>query len=376
MPGQEFSTSKPDDDLTRIALENEIISEFPMDDRLRNLYSVYHTELGRKYETRNMLEKAAYEYRRALVIYPYSTEARLLYAEILKRMGYLERYLMTLNAIVAEGVQTTDILDEIEIRKSMINLTLSEKWSIDQFTAAKDSYRLALFFAADEINHHEAESIISEYMEYLLMAYENISISFNGVSDDFSYCFRKARESDSDYFVLFTLNEMERLVSIDSDIYLADTGNLLSSLKSVRTGNQMLPEAGRNAADLLHGLFPVKGRILNRKFDEVLVNLGKKDGISVGDVFSIIKKGKLIISKDSFGYTFNNEDLLGEYTVNNADELVSDGVISVNGFYDMINPGDIILVREEPADEQPQENTADEQMFTEGELFKSITNIQ
>ena len=367
---------KPDDDLTRIALENEIIEKYPMEHRLREYYSAYHLELGAKYEAMNMLDKSVDEYRRALKINPYSLEGRLLYADVLKRFGYIERYLLILSGIVEEGNKSVDIMDEIEIRKSMLDRTLSEEWDTDQFTVDKNRVPISLFFSGKNMNHHEGDHIISEYIEYLLNGFENIEIRSNDVSDDFADCFRNSRETDSDYFIMFEIEESERVFSLKSDIYLADTGNLLKSISSVRTGNQMLPEAGRAAAAEIHGLFPVYGRIINRKFDIAAVNIGMKDGISVGEVFDVIKKGSLSKSRDSFGFIYDENNLLGSFTITQADELISEGTLEVSGFFDMINPGDLVLRKVRDEEENIPDDTSNEQLFIRGELFKSITNIQ
>ena len=74
-------------------------------------------------------------------------------------------------------------------------------------------------------------------MEFLLNGYENIVVDTNNVSDDFAFCFRTARENNSDYFIIFECRENPRAVSISADIYIASTGNLMQSLNFVRTGN-------------------------------------------------------------------------------------------------------------------------------------------
>ena len=366
---------RPDEDLSRIALENEITAKLEMNNPLRSRYADYHVDLGQKYESRNMLDKALQEYRRALVINPYSVEARLLYADIFKRKGYIERYLLILSALVDEGLGTVDILDEIEIRRSMLEQTISEKWKTDQFTIEKEFNNISIFFVDDGMNHPEGEAVIGEYMEYLLMGYENIQIDGNTGSSDFADCFRTARENHSDYFIIFRCAENNRAVSISAEIYNADTGSKLKTLQMVRTGNQMLPEAGKATAAEVHNLLPVYGKIVNRKFDEILVNLGIKDGIKAGDELLIIKKGALQRSKNDFSLKYDESAFLGRYTVNSADELVSEGSISPVSFFDMINPGDITFFMPATDEDSPAEKPEDAQMFYTGNLFNSISNI-
>ncbi len=366
---------RPDEDLSRIALENEIISKMPMDSDLRVRYAEYHIDLGLKYEARNMLEKALKEYRRALVINPYSYDARLLYADIFKRKDYIERYLLILSALVKDGYGNTDIQDEIEIRKSMIDSTISEKWDTDQFSADKEENHISVFFSSSGMSHIEGEYILSEYMEFLLNGYENIVVDTNNVSDDFAFCFRTARENNSDYFIIFECRENPRAVSISADIYIASTGNLMQSLNFVRTGNQMIPEAGKTVSDSIHSLLPVYGRIIDRKFDEVLVNLGLNEGTAVGDEFLVIKKGAISRSKNNFDLDFDKSAVIGTYTVQASDELISDGSVKIKGFFDMINPGDIIYKKGNQEDAAAADGTDDAQMFYSGNLFDSIRNI-
>ncbi|MDC7227172.1 MAG: tetratricopeptide repeat protein [Spirochaetales bacterium] len=367
---------RPDEDLSRIALENILIQNMPMDSELRARYSAYHIDLGMKNEARNMLHKARTEYRRALVIDPHSVDARLLYADICRRSGYTERYLLILTTLVEEGYESVDILDEIEIQESMTAQSVSERWNINQFAIEKERIKLSIFFSNSGMSHNEGGNILSEYMEYLLMGYENINVMSNEISDDFAYCFRNARNNKSDFFIIFNFQETDRAVAIRAEIYLSSTGNKLKTIELMRTGNQMIPEAGKAVAEAVHDLLPVYGRIINRKFDEIAVNIGLKDGISDNLELLILKKGSLELSKDDFSIVYDDDAVIGTFEVDQADELISDGNINVRGFFDMINPGDLIVVPETEKENPDTEVVDDAQMFYTGNLYNSITNIK
>ena len=282
-----------------------------------------------------------------------------------------------LDALVDEGLETTDILDEIEIQRSMLSATVSDRWNVDQFSIEKDSNSISLFFSDKNMSHAEGELILSEYIEYLLQGYENINIETVEIAEEFAYCYRTAREYGTDYFIILNCMEDERSVSIQAEIYLSSTGNRLRSINVMRTGNQMIPEAGKALAGEVHDLLPVYGRIVNRKFDEILVNLGLKDGIESGDELLILKNGGFERSKDSFTLEYENDAVIGTYRVSNSDELVSDGEISVSGFFDMVNPGDLIFAG--PAEDEIEEESEaaeDAQLFYIDNLFNSISNIR
>ena len=106
----------------------------------------------------------------------------------------------------------------------------------------------------------------------------------------------------------------------------------------------MLHEASSAIVEEIHSRLPVYGSIINRKFDQVVINLGHRDGISSGTELMIIKKGMIQKNKSDFSLSYASEDLLGSIKISSSDELVSEGDVSVSQFFDMINP-EIMLFR-------------------------------
>lgn len=371
---------KPDEEIARIAIENLLTNEFEMDNPERRVYSEYHIDLGEKYEGMNLPNKAYKEYRRAIKIDPYSIEARYRYAIINKFLGYKERYVSLLEQLQAAGKNDVEITDEIEIQKNLMETTLSEKWGIDQFQVDKDASKLSVFISNSDMSHIEGEEILLEYLVYLLLRFENIEIIDRKIENNFAACFRNARGNNSDYFIIINCKEKERITSLTANIYNSSTGNVLETLTSVKTGNQKFVNACQGLIDEVHSLLPVYGKILNRRFNDVIVNLGEKDGIKNGDELNIIKKGSLKLSKNDFELEYQEDEILGTYTVNSVNELVSEGSVKPLSFFDMINQGDIVFLKIE--NETPEENTdeipeeKDAQLFNQNDLFNSIINIR
>ena len=56
-------------------------------------------------------------------------------------------------------------------------------------------------------------------------------------------------------------------------------------------------------------------------------------------------------------------------------EVITDGSVKIKGFFDMINPGDIIYKKGNQEDAAAADGTDDAQMFYSGNLFDSIRNI-
>jgi hypothetical protein len=76
-----------------------------------------------------------------------------------------------------------------------------------------------------------------------------------------------------------------------------------------------------------------------------LLNLGRREGVKTDDRFLIIKKGKLQLSTQGIGFSYREEDVLGELSVTSADENLAEGLVKSKSFFDLINPEDELIVQ-------------------------------
>ena len=339
------SSLRSGDDMSRITLENMIMSDLELDDPRRERYAAYHFDLGKEYDNRNLIKRAYQEFRRGLQINPYSKEGRTLLGDIHRRNGYLSRYmeeLKIINDMLEE--EELDISDELEFLEYRLVDSVSADWGIDQFYLEREKVRLGVFYMNSSMYHQEAEEDLIRYFESILSGYENVELPDIPVKiDSFSQGYRRARESDTDYFIIIDIDETERIISVDTRFYMSETGGEIKKWSIFRTGNHRIPDAFQKLAEDIHVMLPVSGRLVERKFDEGLVSLGRIDGLETDSVFLIIRNGELFFSKEGFGYSYEDDSVLGTFTVTRLDDFVSEGKVEKRHFFDMINQGDYII---------------------------------
>ena len=129
---------------------------------------------------------------------------------------------------------------------------------------------------------------------------------------------------------------------------------------------------------------PTYGMILNRKNQEVLIDIGKKDGLALEDIgdsskeWLIVKKGSIKTADSGIGITFLEEDILGTFAITDIGEDISAGNIFQKGFYDKINVGDYVVpsVVVTPTEEEVQENQSTSVVVTEPVLLQLLREIR
>lgn len=351
---------KIDDEVSRIVAENFALDNFMNTISWRKEYSVYHYERGAGFERDNQLDKALPEYRRSLRLNPDSKDARLAYASVYRLLGYPIKYLMEL-LVLTKYYQYMDIeiLDDIEIFERYIYNSIAERWAnrinpfrdreeiFDQYSIDKNTYSLSFFTINSQNNmiHLKADNELTEYFKDLFFQYDSFEITdtVTGV-DGFNEAFSSARDSGSDYFIILNFNEEARTFSVRGDIYLTRSGSHLDYVRIYKTGNNRVSDALIRLSRRIIDLFPVKGTLIVREYNDGIINLGRMQGISPDDVFLIVKNNMVKPAMDSIALTYNEEDMLGEFTITETDENLSLGKIEPKSFFDQINQGDELIL--------------------------------
>ena len=75
--------------------------------------------------------------------------------------------------------------------------------------------------------------------------------------------------------------------------------------------------------------------------------------LEAGQELVVVRKGRIRLRNDRIGLTADERDVLGSFTVETVDEVVSEGSVAKRSFFDLINAGDEIIPLEQPA-EPPQ----------------------
>lgn len=385
-----------DDEIARIASEALVMREFDPGSPERLSYARYHFEQGRALQERNYFQKALEEYRRGLMLAPFSKNGRVLYAEIFKAFGYYDKYLSELLVLESENLADDRIRDEIEIYSSLLDDEVSDNWGIRQYEVplgsdaadnearlidrSMNSFSALLYYDEEKIEtlHPLSSQVIADYFHMYLSEENRINLSEEAAPyPGFSGAFSQARTADADFFIVFSYRENGRAFSGECDLYNGGTGTLIRSFRVFRTGNDKVKNGLQKLAVYIDGDLPVRGMLLDKEFDTGIINLGSRDAIMEDDIFRIVAGPEAVLNPETLELSYPDDAVLGTFTVTKTDELLAEGDIESSLFFDLINPGDLVLPlpQEEENGEAAGDIQTEEEEQQEDEKVRQLSNL-
>jgi len=338
--------ARPDDEVARLGQEDTAVESLPMDDAQRHAMAAYHTAQGKALEERAFLEKALAEYRRALILDPTASDARVGFARIYKSFGFPAKYLSELQVLARLGSKDTFVSDEIERLTSELSESVSRSWGYDQYNLDRQRYVIPVYTVAagNRLAHPMASDDLARLMASLLGRYDSISApDVPPTVAAFDQAFRSARTAGNDYFILLGIDEADRTFSATVDLYLGRTGGRIASFAVSRTGNDRVRDSFMKLASQVADQLSPRGTLLKRRFGEGVIDLGSFQGVKKGDSLVIVQKGAVRLRSDGPGLTYDEHDAIGDFTVTGLDEAVSEGSVTGRGYFDYVNAGDQVV---------------------------------
>jgi tetratricopeptide (TPR) repeat protein len=135
----------------------------------------------------------------------------------------------------------------------------------------------------------------------------------------------------------FQINK--NLVKVNFNIYDRTTGRILENSHFSVQGRSGVSEVATRLAEVVSNTLPNKGRVIKIKTDSLLINLGFRDSLRVGDIYSIENDGK----------TFGNLKIV------ETDEYISRGKMEGNDWKEMVGLGFQVKLKEKSKDKvKPQ----------------------
>lgn len=376
----------PQDEVMRLALEQIVADELPLEDKRRSQWAKYHIAKASEHNKNFDGPSERYEYQKALSIDPLNQQARQSFADMLSRDNLYELYLKQLEFInenfytpsqeknsqtprkdentplVKKTAQQIKNDDTREALESMMTDNLSHKWNIDPFYLDKTRWNIGLYFSKDPVQliHSDVEETIAVAAKDIFSgtALTAVDVQTEAISG-YGEAYRKAREAKRDYFVILRVQETDRSFTLDADIYSARTGTKTSDLHVYRTGNDRVARTLRRFRQAVLDILPIRGVVLENTQGQLLVDLGKNDGITKGAQFDVVKKGSIQTNDTGPGIHYKGNAVLGTFVTEISDEEISEGKFTKKGFYDVLNVGDeIVLTKLSEAESESQEGNA------------------
>jgi len=338
------------DEFIRAILEDTIISSTTLEDARRARFASWHFARARNFRQRNLVEQSLFEYRRGLRLNPFAADRRE-YAELLRLQGYPARYLEELLFLQDQGIADRSLNDAVEAYNSLLSNALFRQWQVNPVDVAERHWKTAVFSLAGQSSfiHADAGAVAAGIIRELLVHDRNIMplTNLNIRQESFSRAFRQAREAGADYFIMVSVTENERDISIKAETFVGRTGSPAGTFNAFRTGTDRLRDASRGILSQFSSSLPIRARLLIRRQGQALINKGRADGIQQDVVYDIVKRGRAQVANEGISLVYNNDELVGRLTVTNVDEEISIGTIARNGFFDQIEPGDEIILQAE-----------------------------
>jgi len=357
-------TFNEDDEFIRAVLEETLISSTPLEDPRRSRFAAWHFNKAQSFRKRNLNEQALFEYRRGLRMNPFAADRRE-YAEILRLLGYPARYLEELRFLQDQGFADKNINDAVEAYASLLSNALFNQWQVNPVDLAERHWKIAVFSLAGQSSfyHADAGTVAAGVIKELLVHDRNITpMNLEQRQAIFSQSFKQARESGADYFILVSVKESERDISIKAEAFVGRTGSPAGTFYTYRTGVDRLRDASRGIVTQLSSSLPIRGRLLIRKQGQALINKGKADGIQKDLVYDIVKRDRSQTANEGIAVIYSNDELVGKLTITNVDEEIAIGNLARNGFFDRIEPGDEIILQANKSNKPALESAANPEL--------------
>jgi tetratricopeptide (TPR) repeat protein len=357
----------PNDEFVRAALEELLISKTNLEERGRGSWAAWHFARARDFRSRNLIDQALFEYRRGLRLDPYAKD-RQEYGELLKIQGYPARYVEELRFMQTLGLGNRTINDAVEAYDALLSDALYRRWSINPVEQVNRHWKLAVFSVGSQSSfyHADAGAMGAAYIKDILVHDRNIApMELELHQPSFSQAFRQAREAEADYFLIISIAENERDISIKGELFVGRTGSPAGAFSTYRTGADRLRNASRGIVDQIAVRLPFRGELISRRQAQGLIDKGRVDGVALGTVYEVVKKGRSFILNEGIGLSYSADDVVGTLVIETADEEVSAGILSRGGFFDRIAPGDEIILQPQNPEKLPTaEPMADPELRT------------
>lgn len=350
----------PNDEFIRATLEELLISHTSLEDPRRTSWATWHFNRARDFKNRNFIEQSLFEYRRGLRLNPYAADRRE-YADLMRVQGYPARYLEELRFMQGLGLGDRSLNDAVEAYDNLLDEALYRRWNVDPVDVSEPHWNLGVFSIVSQASfyHVDAGVTASSYIKDILLHERNISpMELEPREVSYSQAFRHARESGADYFIIISVTENERDIAVTGELFVGRTGTPAATFTAYRTGSERLRNAARGIVDQLVATLPFRAELLQYHAGIGLIDKGRLDGVKVGTVYDVVKKGALTTSSEGVGLSYAQDEVVGTLMINTADEEVSSGTITRKGFFDRISVGDeVILQAPEPVAESSPPDT-------------------
>ena len=314
---------------------------------------------------RSLLTQAAIQTRRGLQLQPFSTDGRLLLAEIERLNGFDAKYVRELELAQAAGGGDGNgggdsgggsqfIADRIETVTDLISSRPASEWNVDQFTVNRDSVTVGVLInrTRSRVDIDSTLETIGGYLADVLRFSERIDAAEEATVIDAQTPFQITEDiRDYDYVLHCYLTEAQNSVQLVAELISPVSRTVIAAYNATFVGAERYARAVRNVADRVQSNLPLRGQVIGRRQNRVLLNVGRAHGIEPDQQLVTVQAGQLTASDSSLAFRYPDTSEVGRITITEVDDLVAEGTIARRGLFDNFTIGDEVFA---PARALPQ----------------------
>ncbi len=345
---------RPDFEIARIAREGAFF-DLPLQSPERETAALRYRILGAALEERFLNRQAERAYRRGLQLNPFDRVLRRQLADLYLRQGYRSRFVQELDLLLSLGEDSREVRELLESYRPTLRDLPATRWQVDQFTAPRPRTAVTLHYG-QSITTLEPEIAlgISDYLATYLNTSQNIVVA--GIFEQKTVTtdsLADARRAGADRAVFLEVDHRDHSIRLDLVVADPATGTTILQRQILRSGVDSVTRAVRDVVVGITSVIVPQGVVLERRFERVLVSLGRVDGIEEDDLleFTDQRRGVPLGS----GRVVAVDDLVAEVVLNleRPDQLTV-GAIVTPGREDAAATGDAPVPLESQIDVMPQ----------------------
>ncbi|MCL2520289.1 MAG: tetratricopeptide repeat protein [Spirochaetaceae bacterium] len=334
----------PNDELIRFATE-ELLRALPFDVPERNIFADERLARGNRLAANFDYQQALREFRWALLLAPDSAVIRQAFGRQLGLLGAHFSHIDQLRLIRDEGQATQLLLDTLATLERRNIRSVASDWGFRSGPHNNDTRLYIASLNGGTAMHRQGDNaLVSRVFIRYLERHTRFTLIAGGEQANFTEAWRNARAVNSDFFIITSFKELDRSFYGSYTLYLTATGSQLASFSHIRSTASKVDETLTLLSDSLNEVVPVSGRILRRNGQLALINLGRLNGLNVGDELLVVRagQGRFISSEPFFEYLA--QDLLGTLTVTALDEFVAEAGVQSATRNDIIAQEDVLFL--------------------------------
>lgn len=289
---------RPDFELARIALENTAIQNLDLDHPLRAELAEDYRQSGAELRDRFLNRQAERHFRRGLQLNPFDPVLRAAIADLYLQRGWEARYLAELEVMQARdlaaelsgALSEEELQDRLNVYRARLRNNPATVWGVDQFTAFRP--RTSIFLVtrnAGPATLPGADRHLGDYAAGLLEGSQQIDIADTVTTDaPVSDLVRMARQEDAVLLAVIEVGLQDRSAAVQLQLVETTSTRSRANITFRRSGNNRIDDTMQALTEEIVSQVEPQGAVLRRRFEEVLISLGRIDGVSAEDTIRFV----------------------------------------------------------------------------------------